>query len=120
MSGMPDRQSKIVPHLGLRIDDELTEPASPLLSFWKFHMACNLMESEQKAPSDGVKEIRDGTMAIEQSVLRSAASVGRSRDFHVKLYRKIGISAVVAALEATKPMQKGKDVSAVLTGDRAA
>ncbi len=37
------------------------------------------------------------------------AVAGQSRDLHTKLYRKIGISAVIAALEATRPMQNRKD-----------
>jgi hypothetical protein len=53
-------------------------------------------------------------MVIEQSILQSAAATARSCDFVSKHYRKIGISAVVAALEATKPMQNCKDLPTVL------
>jgi len=47
-------------------------------------------------------------MLTEQSILQPAAPTGR--DLLSKHYRKIGISAVVAALEATKPMQNRKDL----------
>ena len=53
-------------------------------------------------------------MVTEQSIPQTAAATDRSRDLHSKLYRKIGISAVVAALEATKPMRNRKDVPSVL------
>jgi hypothetical protein len=52
-------------------------------------------------------------MVTGQNIPRPAAT-GRSRDLHAELYRKIGISAVVAALEATKPMQNRKDPRPVL------
>jgi hypothetical protein len=53
-----------------------------------------------------------------------AAATGRSRDLLSKLYREIGISAVVAALEATahkpqKPVHNRKDLPAVLRDDEA-
>lgn len=51
-------------------------------------------------------------MVTEQSTLQTAAPSGR--DLLSNLYRKIGISAVVAALEATKPMQNSKDLPIVL------
>jgi len=53
-------------------------------------------------------------MVTEQSIPQAAAATGRSRDLLSKLYRKIGISAVAAALEATKPIQNRKDLPAVL------
>jgi hypothetical protein len=56
-------------------------------------------------------------MVTEQSIPQTAAATGRSRDLQSKLYRKIGISAVVAALEATKPMRNRKDFSSVLKDD---
>jgi hypothetical protein len=62
----------------------------------------------------------DRTMATEQSIPQTAAVTGRSRDLYSKLYRKIGISAVVAALEATKPMRNHKDFLSVLRDDEAA
>ena len=49
-------------------------------------------------------------MVTEQSIPQPAAATGRSRDLLSKLYRKIGISAVAAALEATKPIQNRKDL----------
>jgi hypothetical protein len=52
------------------------------------------------------------TMATEQSIPQSAAS-SRPFDPHAKLYRKIGISAVVAALEATKPVHNRKGLPTV-------
>ena len=58
-------------------------------------------------------------MVTEQSIPQTAAATGRSRDLYSKLYRKIGISAVVAALEATKPMRNRKDFPAVLRDDEA-
>jgi hypothetical protein len=59
-------------------------------------------------------------MVTEQSIPQTAAATGRSRDLQSKLYRKIGISAVVAALEATKPMRNHKDFLSVLRDDEAA
>ena len=60
-------------------------------------------------------------MATDQSIPKTAAVTGRSRDLYSKLYRKIGISAVVAALEATKqPMRNRKDFLTVLKDDEAA
>jgi hypothetical protein len=58
-------------------------------------------------------------MVTEQSIPQTAAATGQSRDLQSKLYRKIGISAVVAALEATKPMRNRKDFSSVLKDDEA-
>jgi hypothetical protein len=62
----------------------------------------------------------DRTMATDQSIPKTAAVTGRSRDLYSKLYRKIGISALVAALEATKPMRNHKDFLTVLKDDEAA
>jgi len=47
-------------------------------------------------------------MITEQNIPQPAAATGRSRDLLSKLYREIGISAVVAALEATahKPQKR--------------
>ena len=64
-------------------------------------------------------------MVTEPNIPQPAAATGRSRDLLSKLYREIGISAVVAALEATapkpqKPAQNRKDLPAVLRGDEAA
>jgi len=65
---------------------------------------------------DGVKHIQQWTetMVTEQTIPQPAAATGRLRDLLSKLYRKIGISAVAAALEATKPIQNRKDLPAVL------
>jgi hypothetical protein len=46
--------------------------------------------------------------------------LGRSRYLYSKLYRKIRISALVAALEATKPMRNRKDFLTALKDDEAA
>jgi hypothetical protein len=64
-------------------------------------------------------------MVIEQSVPQPAAATDRSRDLLSKLYREIGISAVVAALEATahkpqKPVHNRKDLPAGLRSDEGA
>ncbi len=59
-------------------------------------------------------------MVTEQSIPQTTAAAVRSRDLHSKLYREIGISAVVAALEATKPMRNRKDFLTVLRDDEAA
>jgi hypothetical protein len=64
-------------------------------------------------------------MITEQNIPQPAAATGRSRDLLSKLYREIGISAVVAALEATahkpqKPVHNRKDLPAVLRDDEAA
>jgi hypothetical protein len=61
----------------------------------------------------------DRTMVNEQSIPQTAAAAVRSRDLHSKLYREIGISAVVAALEATKPMRNRKDFPSLLRDDEA-
>jgi hypothetical protein len=63
-------------------------------------------------------------MITEQNIPQPAAATGRSRDLLSKLYREIGISAVVAALEATahkpqKPVHNRKDLPAVLRDDEA-
>jgi hypothetical protein len=63
-------------------------------------------------------------MGTQQNIPQPAAATGRSRDLLSKLYREIGISAVVAALEATahkpqKPVHDRKDLPAVLRGDEA-
>jgi hypothetical protein len=54
----------------------------------------------------------DRTMATEHNIPQSAAT-SRPLDLQAKLYRKIGISALVAALEATKSVQNRKDSSAL-------
>jgi hypothetical protein len=81
-------------------------------------MARNLLRwlPTEDACLDGVKHhsATDRTMATEQSIPQTATSTDRARDLHSKLYRKIGISAVVAALEATKPMRNRKDFSSAL------
>jgi hypothetical protein len=59
-------------------------------------------------------------MVTEQSIPQTAAALGRSRDLLSKLYREIGISAVVAALEATKPMRNRKDFPSALKESEAA
>ena len=56
-------------------------------------------------------------MVTEKSIPQTAAAAVRSRDLHSKLYREIGISAVVAALEATKPNRK--DFPSLLRDDEA-
>jgi hypothetical protein len=61
----------------------------------------------------------DRTMVTDKSIPQTAAATDRSRDLDTKLYRKIGISAVVAALEATKPMRNRKDVLSALRDDEA-
>ena len=58
-------------------------------------------------------------MVTERSIPQTAAATDRSRDLHSKLYRKIGISAVVAALEATNPMRNRKDFSPALRNGEA-
>jgi hypothetical protein len=59
-------------------------------------------------------------MVTEQSIPEPAVATGRSRDLYAKLYRKIGISAVVAALEAAKPIRNRKDLPLVLRDDSGA
>jgi hypothetical protein len=75
-------------------------------------MACNLLRKRpaEDAFLDGVQYIQQWTetMATEQSIPQTAAAMDRSRDLS-KLYRKIGVSAVVAALEAIKLMRERKD-----------
>jgi hypothetical protein len=63
-------------------------------------------------------------MATDQNIPQEAAA-NRPRDLLLRLYREIGISAVIAALDATArkpktPPQSRKDISAVLRGDEAA
>ena len=58
-------------------------------------------------------------MVTDQSIPQTAAATDRSRDLHTKLYRKIGISAVVAALEAAKPMRNRRDFPSALRDDEA-
>jgi hypothetical protein len=66
---------------------------------------------------DGVKYM-GRTMATEQSIPQTAAAKDGSRDLLSKRYRKIGIPAVLAALEAAKPMRNRKDVPSLLSPAR--
>lgn len=51
----------------------------------------------------------DRNMATGPAIPQSPAAAARPRDGITKLYRKIGISAVAAAIEAAKPSQIHKD-----------
>jgi hypothetical protein len=79
-------------------------------------MACNLLPAAEDAYFDGVKYMVR-TMVTEQSIPQSAAAKDGSRDLLSKRYRKIGISAVLAALEVAKPLRDRKDLPSLLPHD---
>jgi hypothetical protein len=53
-------------------------------------------------------------MPTGHTIPQPADASGPSGDLHAKLFRKIGISAVAAALEAAKPARNCADVSGVV------
>jgi hypothetical protein len=99
-------------------------PIGPPPGGWGINRhGCRLTTSLVKAPV--MQPEWAEKMVTEQNIPQPAAATGRSRDLLSKLYREIGISAVVAALEATarkpqKSVHNRKDLPAVLRGDEAA
>lgn len=71
--------------------------------------ACRSLRKAASARRSSDSHLRNRNMATETGIPQSPAAAARPRDGITKLYRKIGISAVAAALEAAKPSQNRKD-----------